>query len=427
MVEEKPHPMEKPIPILDIPCLSPQLNFETYAEVIAWLLTNANPPQMTVGIFGGYGSGKTTLMNAIARALQRITNQESLLMVSFNAWRHEHEEHLFLPLLKVIHQNAQGDPSVRECVLTALLAFIRGMSLKFSNVEILAHKVTESVDALLGDNLSRVLMDYTDIYDALGRLPLNEEGIVERSIVVFIDDLDRCLPHKAFALLEALKSFMDTRGFMFVLGLDPRAVKSYITAKYGKDFVQPEEYLQKMFQVPFHLPRPTTTDVCRTLADLLKKRGDSWAHGIQLQLQNNDELMAFLPRNIRQVKRILNMHQVITHAHGRLNARLLLGLLIVQVRWPLAYRLLQSFPQNFHGVLSACYQGNLRRVPEEIQKSHEAMATFRDHELFHLFDKLILEETGHHTVDGILPYLELMGWPVDIKAKWNPLGETENG
>jgi len=421
MVEEKLHSVEGLVPIVDIPSENPEANFKKYAAVLSNFLNNANPPQVTIGIFGGYGSGKTTLMNAIAAELRKISEPKSLLIVGFNAWRHDHEEYLFLPLLAAIHKHIQDDSSVSKHVRSAFLGFVQGVSLKFSNFEISANKLVESVNALLKDNFSKVLGDYIDVYDELGRVSLDEKNSVKRRVVVFIDDLDRCIPEKAFVLLEALKSFMDLRGFMFVLGLDPRAIETYITRKYGKEFVKPEEYLQKMFQVPFHLPRPTEKSMRVILTGLLGEHGSKWAHNIRQELEEKGGLVDFFPRNIRQAKRILNMHQAILLAHDRLKLKpeLLLALLIVQVRWPLAYWLLQSFQEDFHEILNACHSNDLdNRVPENILNNASAMAVLRDGGFYRLYKRFILEKAGL-TFEGIMPYLELMGWPVDIEAKWN--------
>jgi len=47
---------------------------------------------------------------------------------------------------------------------------------------------------------------------------LTENGVGR--IVVFVDDLDWCLPDGALAVLESMKLFFDMPGFVFVVGLD---------------------------------------------------------------------------------------------------------------------------------------------------------------------------------------------------------------
>src|SRR5215213_8545114 len=80
--------------LLDLPSSSPALGFADNADALAEIIQKS-APQFAIGIFGGWGSGKTTLMQAIeARLDDNLT-----IPVWFTAWRYEKEEHLIVPLL----------------------------------------------------------------------------------------------------------------------------------------------------------------------------------------------------------------------------------------------------------------------------------------------------------------------------------------
>src|SRR5437764_265734 len=88
-----------------------------------------------------------------------------------------------------------------------------------------------------------------------------------RRIVVFVDDLDRCLPESALQVLESMKLFFDFEGFVFVVGLDQAVVEWLINARFRKEYPPAAgedttnlgmtnrggDYLNKIFQVPFTL------------------------------------------------------------------------------------------------------------------------------------------------------------------------------
>ena len=83
-----------------------------------------------------------------------------------------------------------------------------------------------------------------------------------RRLYLFVDDLDRCLPEDAVGALEALKLFLDLPGCVFVLGMDRHVVEQGIRVRY-KEFelegglmgpVDPRQYLDKIVQIPFRLP-----------------------------------------------------------------------------------------------------------------------------------------------------------------------------
>jgi predicted KAP-like P-loop ATPase len=88
----------------------------------------------------------------------------------------------------------------------------------------------------------------------------------EYRIVAFIDDLDRCLPEKAVDQLEANKTLLDLKGYLFVLGGffcgdregHPSPLRYLQTKKQSAvDMavaVKPEDYLNKTIQIPLLLP-----------------------------------------------------------------------------------------------------------------------------------------------------------------------------
>lgn len=51
-------------------------------------------------------------------------------------------------------------------------------------------------------------------------------------VIVFIDDLDRCMAANALEILESMKLFFDMEGFVFVVGLDQAVIERAVTARY---------------------------------------------------------------------------------------------------------------------------------------------------------------------------------------------------
>jgi len=101
-----------------------------------------------------------------------------------------------------------------------------------------------------------------------------------KSLVVLIDDLDRCLPDRIIETLEAIKLFVAVPKTAFVIGADPRIVRHAIATRYvarqiGNDTASLQEeydlvqdYLEKLIQIPYHLPRLSPAEV-ETYVNLL--------------------------------------------------------------------------------------------------------------------------------------------------------------
>ncbi len=210
----------------------------------------------------------------------------------------------------------------------------------------------------------------------------------------------------------------DIEGFAYVLSLGPRTVGVYVRRKYRKLFVGPEEYVQKMFQVPFYLPHPEPRHIEEETKRLLKNvqkplPEEPWARQLVGVLEGKWQ---YLPPNTRQVKRILNMHQLIAAAHtSRLKEiprELLLGLILVQVCWPRAYWAVYNFRESFPADIYEFRAGSFEADPPDA-KRHLAAADQLKRPEFHdvCFNLLFPDKTT--STDLIRSRLDLMRPPVE--------------
>lgn len=76
-------------------------------------------------------------------------------------------------------------------------------------------------------------------------------------IILYVDDLDRCPEDRVVEVLEAVNLLMAFPLFVVIVGVDPRWVKTALEKKYNKQLnghdVSVSDYLEKIFQIPFHL------------------------------------------------------------------------------------------------------------------------------------------------------------------------------
>lgn len=246
---------------------------------------------LTIGLFGGWGSGKSLHLECLKDRFWQpppAPGQAVTLPVFFNAWRHESEAHLIVPLLKTTHHTLNrwlsehthvGDKA-SVAVLGALkntaislkdaaLALAAGLDGKL-NVPCLGEvgfnfgnmldadakrQAARQAASPVGGLFTRLLrrdapaapktiadLDaiYHDFEAHLRELTgVDEPGAQRLNLLFLIDDLDRCLPEKAVQMLESIKLFLDVPGCAFVLALDDEVVERGIAHRY-RDYAQTE-------------------------------------------------------------------------------------------------------------------------------------------------------------------------------------------
>lgn len=79
-----------------------------------------------------------------------------------------------------------------------------------------------------------------------------------KRVVIIIDELDRCHPEYAIALLEAMKLVFDHPGFVFCLMINADYLENVASKRFGS-FVEGERYLDKFVDIRLQLPRTDET------------------------------------------------------------------------------------------------------------------------------------------------------------------------
>ena len=89
-----------------------------------------------------------------------------------------------------------------------------------------------------------------------------------KTLVVFIDELDRCRPPYAIALLEHAKHLFAVPGIVFVVSVDREQLSNSICAVYGERF-DADGYLRRFFDLDFALPDPPGKDFVHHLFETM--------------------------------------------------------------------------------------------------------------------------------------------------------------
>jgi predicted KAP-like P-loop ATPase len=295
------------------------LGFKVHADLIIDVINDDTILPITIGVFGDWGSGKSSILKIINDSLKEDGEelQNGVLVLYFNGWLFEGYDDAKAALLESIIKAFESNKSLTQKVkdsTTKLLKsvnWMRMLSLSFKNV------VVPTVTAYLSGGLSLIpfLAGELSKIDSkeLGEKLTGEEGekflksilredvkeeeiksvrsfrkefreLIEKSeikkLVVLIDDLDRCTPERVIENLEAIKLFLNVEKTAFVIGADPRIVRHAIEFRYkvtnkSEDDANSrivDDYLEKLIQIPYNLPKLSESEVETYISLLIAKR-----------------------------------------------------------------------------------------------------------------------------------------------------------
>ena len=280
----------------DQPANEDRLGFEPYARTLAEIVAAPGTrTPLTIGVFGSWGLGKTSLMRMVQRWLEDNADPDfPVRTVWFNAWLYSRERALWRALISRVIDGARGFPTLDQEAQERLnhlesriygatspagghlvlppgaLAGLEGAALPpLMGLELLRRQAERVGDE---DGVHRLRVSAADVEGSEARTrrdqiaalddfrrqfeALSKDCIVDRGrLVVFVDDLDRCLPDRAVEVLEAVKLFLDVPGCVFLLGIAREVIEEGIRVRY-RDYetMDGAQYLEKIIQIPFSLP-----------------------------------------------------------------------------------------------------------------------------------------------------------------------------
>ena len=286
--------------ISDEPSKKDLLDFEPYAAAITEIIAHEDTQTpLVIGIFGSWGSGKSTLMGFIKDELLQKRRKEAIScrVISINVWQLSSQgeacnaflqslltqvrselgilrrARFSLRLLRsridyvaALRQIAGNGWKVLVTVAPILLTILFPDLTKDNNNEVskillrplaggvvsfalgiwlLAKPAAETLKNKVSLDLKSMLKDapYEARISALQKLQSEFALMVETwvgdkgRLVIFADDMDRCAPDQIPQVLEALKLFTITRRCIYVIGLDQKVVARSIAVKH-KDMAQ---------------------------------------------------------------------------------------------------------------------------------------------------------------------------------------------
>ena len=294
---------------------SVEFGFNAYARTIADLIANKeNKTPLVIGIYGPWGSGKTTLMETVKRLLKdndySDTNKyRKCKTVWFQAWKYGNEDEILAALIEQIFKSMKEDDFFEKCK-----AEIKKLSKKLKKSKVIGDlsklltgiDITEYFDELkykekLGSYdtfqgfFDDLLWTYLTWHAGIGRSeqPNDKNG----ALVVFIDDLDRCPKERIIKVLETIKLFMDKEGCVFVIGAADETIVKELKKTYGDNDAR--NFLDKIVQLTFTLPRIPDGDFkpyLEKIAPASKEKIEPFLNDIVHTIQSNP----------RRFKRFLN-------------------------------------------------------------------------------------------------------------------------
>lgn len=289
-----------------------ELDFLDYGYMVNLLkeiICNDELLPASIGLYGDWGSGKSSLMHMCIKELEADSRVKCLI---FNGWLFESYGDAKTALLNSILDAIAEEKDLSAKAKNVLDGLYKSVD-KFSltrkmikhgsdfvitgGISTLASLTWNTAVSIFLENLANSGMESgvdskglkkirQNIKDELDEKKLRDDirefqkqfaELVEESnisrLVIFVDELDRCREDTILDTLEAMKLFMFSGKVAFVIGADERHISYAVKSKFkdieGIQIDIGKEYLEKLVQYPIRIPRMDIKDTEVYIALLL--------------------------------------------------------------------------------------------------------------------------------------------------------------
>jgi predicted KAP-like P-loop ATPase len=295
--------------------------FRVHADLVRELILDPTVLPATIGIFGDWGGGKSSIMKMLRADFEktpeeensRVESQNGVAVLYFNGWLFEGYDDakaaLLSSILTALRDHKKFGPKIKDRVIKLLKqvnymritrmlltgAVVGGVAAATGGVGLAAilagalagakdsaaDVAKEGIESGKENAQDEMVADIRQFHDEFAAM-LKDSDI--KTLVVLIDDLDRCSPDRIIENLEAIKLFFNVPNTAFVIGADRRIIRQAVAWRYRDSLKTPtdgqadsnerlvDDYLEKLIQIPYRLPRLSPSEIETYLTLLFCKR-----------------------------------------------------------------------------------------------------------------------------------------------------------
>lgn len=317
-----------------------------------------------LGIYGGWGTGKTSLLNLMCglNKVELPQNKEKKVHVEIiDAWKYEGTGNLLIPIIVKLRELSGVKEFIQAWkVMTKRVVALTGLSLieialktaspiGIADIDELYAKIKGKEDK----SYATVLLDWEHVVDDMSQEQDAFKIIVDLvnkaqncgRLVLCIDNLDRCTPENVIILLESIKLFLSVSNCVWVFAMDSEVIASYVDQKYSGTYMDGYSYLDKIIPEQYHLSLSPMRDG-RNIVKLLRyAAGDNIA-----DFDFGEEKIPQIPK-VLVPRRLIKSARKFTDFYnapqrGGVSPDMVLYLTLLYHTWPDFYQRLSSASRN---------------------------------------------------------------------------------
>lgn len=291
----------------DIETTIDYLHFSVVADTVAELIIESNGNPISIGVSGNWGAGKSSMVKMIGESLkkndsEKAEKERNYVFLEFNAWLYQGYDDARTALLQVVADKLNDEVNKRSSLKNTVVERTKNFAKRINWLQLTKLLVPLTIGLIPGaapvgaiaslvgavtnssKNRDKIEENSNSINNAIEAILPEFEGILKDessksmpqqieqvrkdfedilrdlniTLVVLVDDLDRCLPSTAISTLEAMRLLLFVPRTAFIIAADEQMIRNGVRAHFGNVELTDglvTSYFDKLIQIPLTVPR----------------------------------------------------------------------------------------------------------------------------------------------------------------------------
>lgn len=292
-----------------------RLNRKLFSKKLAQaILTYTGQDNFTISLCGKWGTGKTSIINMVVEEIDKQTHENELapVIIRFNPWNYSDKSQLISQFFKTLldEKILNSSDGKLKSVGSALQKYSDVM--EYTSFIPVVGQYLQPLKTLLanaGQNMTETA-EKNESIEKLKDKVVNALKEQQRKIIVIIDDIDRLNNEQIRLIFQLVNCVAGFPNMIYLLSFDKQVV---VRALEDEQKCNGEEYLEKIIQVPFHVPAAKSSDVQQIFFDNLDKIlfGENTCANFDQEYWSEVFSTCISPfiNTIRDVNRVINVYK----------------------------------------------------------------------------------------------------------------------
>lgn len=357
-----------------------RLNRAKFAKYLArCMLDHHETNSLVIGLSGGFGSGKTSIINMVLEELEfastNLEDNQKPIVLNFSPWSYSGQNQLIYSFFRRLSSVIRLAPHLKhkEQIIYLLELYVSFFT-RQPIPKALRHQRT-LWQRLTGQYKEEIYAwesgrDLTMVKAELNKL-LSEQ---KHKMIIIIDNISRIYPEEIKQILQIVKSMGDYANTVYMLSINKEQVVNAINKIDGQGG---EEYIEKIIQLPFNVPAIQKQDLEAILGDKLTRvmqsvPETSWTDEYWADIYYSAVKYCF--ENCRDITRYVN---TLNFSYARLKDMVnpvdYFAITAIEVFMPEVYAGIRDNKDLFTDLLEHVYKLDADELQKERERTDEIM------------------------------------------------------